>query len=81
MEYLLWLWKKYSMNKVLKKKYYQNIFSIWNKYSKEQIYIDTLKLLCDYIDKLYELLKNLNSALDHDDVELRMFSESLPENS
>jgi hypothetical protein len=30
------------MKKVLKKKYYQNIFSIWNKYSKEQIYIDTL---------------------------------------
>jgi len=29
---------------------------------------------------LYELLKNLNSALDQDDVELRMFSESLPEN-
>ena len=42
-----------------------------------------LKLPCDYIDKLYyELFKNLNSALDHDDVELlRMFSESLPENS
>ena len=69
------------MNKVLKKKYYQNIFSIWNKYSKEQIYIDTLKLLCDYIDKLYELFKNLSSALDHDDVELRMFSERLRENS
>jgi hypothetical protein len=27
---------------------------------------------------MYELFKNLNSALDHDDVELRMFSESLP---
>jgi hypothetical protein len=40
-----------------------------------------LKLLCDYIDKLYELFKNLNSALDHDDVELRMFSERLRENS
>jgi hypothetical protein len=39
-----------------------------------------LKLLCDYIDILYELSKNLNSALDHDDVESRMFSESLPEN-
>ena len=37
-----------------------------------------LKLLCDYIDKLYyELFKNLNSALHHDDVELRMFSEIL----
>jgi len=34
-----------------------------------------------YIDKLYEFLKNLNSALDHDDVELRMCSKSLPENS
>jgi len=31
---------------------------------------------------LYELSKNLNSALDHDDVELlRMFSESLLGNS
>jgi len=30
---------------------------------------------------LYEFLKNLNSALDHDDVELRMCSKSLPENS
>jgi hypothetical protein len=41
-----------------------------------------LKLLCDYIAILYELSKNLNSALDHDDVELlRMYSESLPENS
>ena len=32
-----------------------------------------MKLLCDYIDRLYELLKSLNSALDHDDVALRMF--------
>ena len=40
-----------------------------------------LKLLCDYIDKLYELLKNLNSALDHDNVEIRMFSQHLPETS
>ena len=37
-----------------------------------------LKLICDYIDKLYyELFKNLNSALHHDDVEIRMFSEIL----
>jgi hypothetical protein len=37
-----------------------------------------LKLICDYIDKLYyELFKNLNSALHDDDVELRMFSEIL----
>jgi hypothetical protein len=37
-----------------------------------------LKLICDYIDKLYyELFKNLYSALHHDDVELRMFSKIL----
>ena len=37
-----------------------------------------LKLLCDYIDKLYyELFKNLYSALHDDDVELRMFSKIL----
>ena len=40
-----------------------------------------LKLPCDYIDKLSELLNNLSSSLDHDEVELRMLSESLPENS